>query len=422
MRLSSASAHPVARAGAAESASANRAARETRSRRQRIAPGLYGSPASEDLQEGEVQDDAVLAAVPARDRRAGVEPNERRPWTGDLPGKAGAAEIGPVQPGRGIPHARVLVEGLDAKGVSEDVAVRELRHDGLLGPERAGAESFEGSSAEETEGVVRKAIRLVRAWVLKRGGNPCEVRKVKVLRELQAIRPVFVLAGVVVRIPRKPPRVPLRALVPRVPAGEGPALEVPGELSFEARDPVVGGDHECGRRVRVGGEVAMRLPDGRRELHLAPERNPRLEVGCERARLDALAPVLGAVHVERVGSAERDAEDVDAGVECRSEEARLVVRGGEKDSREEDLQLLVPVAEIEVDVVEPEKREGIVVRAVVEETPQAEQLAGLRVLGDDASAVRRLLEITHAFFRVAHHDVRRCKSRLARGREKGVRY
>src|SRR5664279_2123080 len=110
---------------------------------------------------------------------------------------------------------------------------------------------------------------------------------------------------------------------------------------------------------------------------------------------------------------------LDAGVECRSEEARLVIRGGEKDSREEDLQLLVPVAEIEVDVVEPEKREGIVVRAVVEETPQAEQLAGLCVLGDDASAVRRLLEITHAFFRVAHHDVRRCKSRLARGREFG---
>src|ERR1035441_4500741 len=126
MRLSSAKAHPVARADAEESASANRAARETESRRQRIAPGLYGSPASEDLQEGEVQDDTGLAAVPARDGCAGVEPHERRPWARDLPGKARTAEIGPVQSGRGILHARVLVEGLDAKGVSEDVAVREL--------------------------------------------------------------------------------------------------------------------------------------------------------------------------------------------------------------------------------------------------------------------------------------------------------
>src|SRR5271169_110233 len=215
MRLSSASAHPAARAEAEESASANRAARETRSRRQRIAPGLYGSPASEDLQEDEAQDDAVLTPVPARDGRAGVEPHESRPRTRDFAGKARAAEIGPVESGCGVLHARVLVNGFDSKGVSEDVTVRELRHDGLLGPERAGAKTFEGSAAEEAESVVRKAIRVVRAQVLKRGANPGEVRKVKVLRELQAIRPVLVLARVVVRIPRKPPRVPLRALVPR---------------------------------------------------------------------------------------------------------------------------------------------------------------------------------------------------------------
>src|SRR5512141_933539 len=54
---------------------------------------------SEDLQEGEAQDDARLAAVPARDGRARVEANERRPRTGHLPGEARAAEVGPVESG-----------------------------------------------------------------------------------------------------------------------------------------------------------------------------------------------------------------------------------------------------------------------------------------------------------------------------------
>src|ERR1700687_3091226 len=110
MRLSSASAHPVARAGADGRASAYRAPQETKSGRRRIAPGLYGSPASEDLQEGEAEDDTRLAPVPARNGRARVESHERGPRARQLAGEARATEVGPVEPGRGVLDARILVD------------------------------------------------------------------------------------------------------------------------------------------------------------------------------------------------------------------------------------------------------------------------------------------------------------------------
>src|SRR5271169_432658 len=399
MRLSSASAQPAARAEAAESASATRAATGTRSGRRRIAAGLYGSIASEDLQEGEAQDDARLPAVPAGDGRAGVESHERGPRPRHLAGEACAAEVGPVERGRGVPDARVLVEDFDAEGVAEDVAVRELRDDGLLGPERIRAKAAQGSSTEEPEAVLGEAVRVARAEVGDRSLDALKPREVEVLRELERIRPVLVFAGAVVRVAGEAPRIPARALVPRGLSREGPPAEVPGDLPAEGGDPVVGRKAECGRGLGVGREIAMGLAERRRELQVPGEGNPCLEVPHERARLHALDLVLRPVHVQRVGAADRHPEDVDAGVDRGSEEARLVVRGGQEDSAEEDLELLVPLLDVEVDLVHAQERERIVEGAVVEDAAESEQVPAPPVLGDGAPAVLRLLEIPHALFR-----------------------
>src|ERR1039458_8518084 len=94
-----------------------------------------------------------------------------------------------------------------------------------------------------------------------------------------------------------------------------------------------------------------------RSFEMARDRDAGLECGPEGPALHALRHVLLAPDEERVRAPDRDAEDVDADVHGRPEEPRLVPRTCQEDAAEEDLDLVVPLARVEVDPVKAEERE-----------------------------------------------------------------